>query len=278
MARELPDFVTGLVEHRPAGPVAGHAPDPGHAAPVRRGHRRDPGQHQPADRAAGHRHRREHRHHRRAGRRADLEDHARARATCGSATPRWCRSRRAGSAAGGRATSRARAPADRGWRGWSGTARPPGARAAAARRRPEEEEITDLTVLVDRPSGGQPEAGAAAAAQPVAAAAAGVDPARRAATAEDTDTGDAGRDAAGHAAGRDGHMLPSSRTRSTTCPQQARRAAVIDFASFGQPWPRARRAAAGHSAAHARRFGREPVQLADSHLRYRLRRLRAAAR
>ncbi len=77
LVAELPDFVTGLVGHRPARPVARRAPDPGHPAPGRRGERRHPGQHQPADRAAGDRQERVLRRHRRAGRRLDLQVHPR---------------------------------------------------------------------------------------------------------------------------------------------------------------------------------------------------------
>ena len=81
------------------------------------------------------------------GRRAHLPDHARAAATSGSATPRWCRSRPAGSAAAGparRRPGRPWLPSRRGWPGldWAGTAagpetadgRPPG--SATTRRSP----------------------------------------------------------------------------------------------------------------------------------------------
>ena len=70
MVRELPDFVTGLVNIAQRGRSLGIHLILATQRPVRRGVAGDPGQHQPADRAARHRRRREHRRHRRPRRRA----------------------------------------------------------------------------------------------------------------------------------------------------------------------------------------------------------------
>ena len=66
MVRDLPDFVTGLVNIAQRGRSLGIHLHPGHPAALRGGVRRHPGQHQPADRAAGHRPGRERRRDRRA--------------------------------------------------------------------------------------------------------------------------------------------------------------------------------------------------------------------
>ena len=102
MARELPDFVTGLVDIAQRGRSLGihlRARDPAARAAscrpeirantnLRISLRVTDGADEP-------------RRHRRAGRGADPEVARRAAATPGSGTPRWCRSRPPGSAAGG---------------------------------------------------------------------------------------------------------------------------------------------------------------------------------
>ena len=106
LTAEVPDFVDGMVVHRPAGPLARDAHAAGHAAPGRRRHAPDQGEHRPAHRPAGGVRRRQHRRHRRPRRRPALPPHA--RTGLGAAhRPRHHRARPGG------VGRRARAPARR---------------------------------------------------------------------------------------------------------------------------------------------------------------------
>ena len=143
-------------QHRPAGPVARHPPAARHPAAQRRGLARDPGQHQPADRAAGHRRGREPATSSTPRTPARIaQEHPGPGLRAARATPRWCRSRPAGSAAAGpgRRPDEAAPP----WAVTAGLGRPrPAALAAAAGRgSASEDEITDLEVLVGRGARGQ---------------------------------------------------------------------------------------------------------------------------
>ena len=259
--------------HRPARPLARHPPDPGHPAALRRGVGRHPRQHQPADRAAGHRRGRERGRDRRARRRADLPDHPRPRRTRGSATPRWCHSRQAGSAAAGPARRRRRRP-------WLGAE--PAGRAWAARNQParrprrpagtqDDGQITDLAeVLVGRDPPRRRRPGHPGPAQPVAGAAAARAAAPRPARAEPAE-GLAGQPGAGHAPipfGLDGSSPPAAaaarghRPGHLRAPDGGGRAAVR----------------AVPAAAHPGRRGRGLLQLRRRPpVRHRLRQRRAAA-
>ena len=178
MVRDLPDFVTGLVNIAQRGRSLGIHLHPRHPAALRGGVRGHPGQHQPADRPAGHRPRRERRRDRRAGRGAHLQVHAGARLRPARARLADPVSGRAGrrAPAGGR---RRRSGAGHGWRRSTGRGlgRPEPARPAARQR--AEEEITDLKVLVEQISGAVRGLRIPAPAQPLAARAPGVRAARR---------------------------------------------------------------------------------------------------
>ena len=247
---ELPEFVTGLVEHRAAGPVARRAPDPGHPAAVRRGVAGDPGQHQPADRAAGHRRRRVHRRHRRPGGGPHRQEHPRpgvraARLSALTAVP----GRPGRRAPAGRGGGRRRALAGRGGRlGALGSAAPAAARPAEDDSNME----TDLHVLVDAIKAASRDRRAALP-QPLAAGAAGDAAARRPA-----------RPTARPADRRAGARRCRSGWR--TC-RRAGPAPAVARPGARQPPDPGRRAAAGRSrAAHHRRQHRPATSCRDVHL------------
>ena len=241
MVRDLPDFVTGLVNIAQRGRSLG--------IHLMLATQRPSGVVSPEIRAntnlrialrvtdAGESHRR----HRRPGRRRASPRAPRAAPTCGSGTRRWCRSSPAGSAAAGPA--RVRRDGARPWSAplaWDDPG-PAGAGAAGGRARRRRGDHRP-----HGPGGRDPCGGRAArrpgAAQPVAAGAA-----RRLAAARTSSAGPARCDDVA-AAGR--------RSASRTCPPSRPAApAAIDFATFGHlliAGAPAQRPFAG--AAHARRL------------------------
>ena len=173
MARELPDFVTGLVNVAQRGRSLGIHLILATQRPVRRGLGGDPRQHQPAGRAAGHRRRRERRRHRRPGGGEHLARRTRARVrTAGAqlAHPVPDRPGRRPPPAAGPARPRWPAPFLHPV-GWLDLGRPVPQRPRSVA---ETDEATDLSVLVSAIRQANDMLGLPAQRRPVAAAAAAV--------------------------------------------------------------------------------------------------------
>ena len=108
LAKEVPEFVDGVVDVALRGTQPRAPPGPGHAAAGRRDHRADPGQHEPAHRPADGRRRRVGRRRRFAGRGGHRTAAARAGPSPGSVPRSCCRSRAPTSAGTRWPTSRPR--------------------------------------------------------------------------------------------------------------------------------------------------------------------------